>query len=196
MSVRSVDGIASILIGRLRLRDPVGTGYVSRWNDQLGVALPNVEDPQNRIRSVSDRPAPAGFGFVSPHWQPRASFAGTYDAAWMSSRSPLLPQDFDRRFLNAASPGLVAPGYLVGNEPVTVVNASARGRLDFTLPGVTAPRVGVTLRGSGPQTVPTHLDTVIVDTDGHRVSLIWRGHVKVTEVPRDVAAVRLELSPS
>jgi hypothetical protein len=178
------------------LRNPVGTGYLVRWNDRPGVALPNLEDPRNRIRSVSDRPAPAGFGFVSPHWQPRASFAGTYDAAWVSSRRPLLPRDFDRRFLNAASPGLVAPGYLVGNEPVTVVNASARGRLDFRLPGVPAPRVDITLRDAGTQIVPTHLDTVIVDTDSHRVSLIWRGHVPVTEVPRDVAAVRLDLSSS
>ena len=114
----------------------------------------------------------------------------------MASRRPLLPVDFDRRFLNAASPGLIAPGYLVGNEIVTVVNASPRGRLEFALPGIPAPRIDVRLRGSAMKALPTHLDTVVIDTDEHRVSLIWRGHVKVTDVPRDVTAVSVELSPS
>ena len=176
-------------------RNPVGRGFVARWQGRDRVALPNLEDPGNRIRAVTDRPAPAAPGFVSPNWLPRAAFAGTYDQAWSSSRSPLLPMDFDRRFLNAASPGLIAPGYLAGNEPVTVLNASDRGRLDFVLPSVTAPRIQVTLRSKGAQAASARLDTVIIDTDDHRVTLIWRAYVRVTDIPRDVAAVIVE-SPS
>jgi hypothetical protein len=70
-----------------------------------------------RPASVSFTTRAAGFGFISPHWQPRAGLAGTYDASWQASRAPLLPVDFDRRHLNAVSPGLVAPGYLRGGEP-------------------------------------------------------------------------------
>jgi len=108
-------------IFRLEPRNPVGTGYRDLsldTDDQL--TLPNIEDPQQPYKAYGDTPPPAGFGFVSPHWQPRASLAGTYDKAWDEQRKPLLPEDFDRRFFNAASPGLVAPGYLKGNEKVVI----------------------------------------------------------------------------
>jgi len=177
-------------------RNPVGTGFLVRWTGKQPVPLPNLEDPEHRIAAFSDRPPPAGFGFLSANWQPRASFAGTYDEAWTAARRPLLPVDFDRRFLNAASPGLIAPGYLVGDEIVTVVNASPRGRLEFALPGIPAPPVEVTLRQAEKTILPSVLDTVIVDTDQHRVSLIWRAHVRVGEVPRDVAAVTVGQAPS
>ena len=171
------------------LRNPVGTGFRVNWDGSEPTPLPNLEDPANRIETPQDRPAPAGFGFVSPNWLPRASFAGTYDEVWMAERSPLLPRDFDRRFFSAASPGLIAPGYLRGDERVTVGNASPRGHLNFVLPGVPAPRVDVTLRGRGVRTLDTQLDTLIVDTDDHLVTLIWRAYLTVSEVPRDVAAV-------
>ena len=45
-------------------------------------------------------------------------YAGTYDKKWQEERAPLLPRDFSKRFLNAAAPGLVAPGYLRGDETV------------------------------------------------------------------------------
>jgi len=175
------------------VRNPVGRGFRVRWDGaEHAVSLPNLEDPQNRIRSLSDRPAPAGFGFLSPHWQPRVSFAGTYDASWTAERSPLLPRDFNRRFFNAASPGLIAPGYLAGDEPVSVVNVSPNGSLDFSLPGIAAPQVEVTLRDGGVQTLPTHLDTVVIDADKCLLVMIWRAHLTVSNVPRDVAAVSVQ----
>ncbi len=43
---------------------------------------------------------------------------GLADEVWNKTRKPLLPKNFDRRYFNAAAPGLVAPGYLKGDEPV------------------------------------------------------------------------------
>lgn len=173
-------------------RNPLGIGFRLRWWDtEQAVRLPSLEDPQRPIKSLSDRPPPAGFGFTSPNWQPRAAFAGTYDAAWMKTRMPLLPKDFDRRFFNAASPGLIAPGHLKGDEPVIVVNASPRGRIAFHLPRVAAPEIGVELRGRRHETLPTLLDTVIVNTDEDLVILVWRAHLAVRNVPQDVAAITL-----
>ena len=173
-------------------RNPIGKGFRVRWDGKERIALPNIEDPRHRIQALSDRPTPAGFGFLSPHWQPRASSGGTYDAAWMSRRSPLLPMDFNRRYFNAASPGLVAPGYLRGDEPVHVKNASVRGPLTFALPRVPPPQVTVTVRNRGIEQLTTALDTIIIDTDQDLVSLIWRAHVRVLEIPRSVTAVTVQ----
>ena len=98
-------------------RNPVGTGFRSKnGNFEQGIRLPNIEDLRYPVKSYGETSLPAGFGFTSPNWQPRASLAGTYDDAWTKLRMPLLPKDFDRRFLNGASPGLTAPGFLKGNE--------------------------------------------------------------------------------
>ena len=47
-----------------------------------------------------------------------------------------MPKDFNRQHLNAAAPGLIAPGYLRGDEPVVAVGVSPEGRLTFSLPGI------------------------------------------------------------
>jgi hypothetical protein len=92
-------------------RNPVGVGFHARGSKfEAGLLCPNIEDPLRPFRGWGDRPPPAGFGFVSPNWQPRAQYAGTCDTQWEAERAPLVPLDFDRRFLNAAAPGLTASG--------------------------------------------------------------------------------------
>jgi hypothetical protein len=177
---------------RVEARNPVGTGYrdpILDTDDE--VRLPNLEDPEQPFLSYGDHPAPAGFGFVSPNWAPRSQFAGTYDARWARNRSPLLPVDFDRRFFNAASPGLVAPGYLRGDEPVVVLNASPEGRLAFELPGVSPPACHYELRGGKKASGTTRLDTVIVNTDDRRLILIWRTHFPLRTGPHDLVILRV-----
>ncbi len=179
-------------IFRFEPRNPVGTGYRDLsldTDDQL--MLPNIEDPQHPYREYGDIPPPAGFGFVSPHWQPRASLAGTYDKAWDEERKPLLPEDFDRRFFNAASSSLVAPGYLKGDEKVVIVNASPEGRVEFNLPGVSAPQCKVELRGGKVEVLQTQLDTVIINMDENLVFLLWRAHMVVRNGPHDVLSIKV-----
>ena len=59
------------------------------------------------------RPATAGgVGPVARHWQPRASYAGTYDEAWRRQRAPIGRTDFDERFFCGApssTSGVAAP---------------------------------------------------------------------------------------
>jgi hypothetical protein len=174
-------------------RNPVGTGFRSKLGSfEDGIRLPNLEDPRNPIQNYVDSPPPAGFGFTSPDWQPRVSFAGTYDEKWASDRMPLLPKDFDRRFFNAASPGLITPGYLKGDEPVLVENASPRGTISFVLPGVSPPECRVQLTGSRDGHIQTSLDTVIINADEDLVMLIWRGHLPVRNGPQDVVSIQIE----
>jgi hypothetical protein len=173
-------------------RNPVGTGFrASGSRFEEGIRLPNLEDPPQPIKAWGDRPAPAGFGFIGPHWQPRAAFAGTYDAVWEKSRKPLLPRDFDRRFLNAASSGLIAPGYLKGNEPVVVVGATPEGRLTFNLPGLPPPRVQVSRKKGASEQLELRLDTVILDTDEMRLFLLWRGLLVLAREPTEVVEIEV-----
>lgn len=176
-------------------RNPVGVGYRVNAADarsfEEGIALPNLEDPADPIRSFGQSVTPAGFGFVSPGWQPRAQLAGAHDATWAEQRMPLVPTSFDRRFFNAASPGLVAPGYLRGDESVVIDNASPMPRLSFRLPGVPQPRVRVELRGRGDAERVAPLDTVVLNTDENEVLLMHRAHVPLDRGPHDVRTIEV-----
>lgn len=176
-------------------RNPVGVGFRSRGaRFDEGVRCPNLEDPARPLQGWGDRPPPAGLGFTTPSWEPRAALGGTYDARWSEERAPLLPLDFDRRFLNAAPPGLVASGHLRGDEPVVVAGVAPgpAGGYAFRLPGVPPPRVRVALRTGRGRAVETRLDTVIVDTDAGKVFLLWRGELALREGPLDVEAIAVE----
>jgi hypothetical protein len=175
---------------RLEPRNPVGTGFgkpLSKNGDRL--KLPNIEDPNQLIGRYGTVVTPCGFGFTSPNWEPRARLGGTYDESWSKTRKPMLPVDFDRRFFNAAAPGLVAPGYLRGNEEVVLLNTTTEPRVAFRLPNIPAPRCRVAVRGKPDVELSTNLDTVIVNADAQQVILMWRA---VTEGgPHDVKAFRV-----
>jgi hypothetical protein len=182
---------------RVESRNPVGTGFRDSALDMDDeFRMPNIEDPEEPYEAYGDRPRPAGVGFVSPNWAPRSRFAGTYDERWATTRSPLLPTDFDRRFFNAAAPGLVAPGYLRGDEPVVVVNASSEGRLAFELPAVAPPVCHYELRAGKSSSAPTNLDTVIVNTDTRQLVLLWRTYFPLRNGPHDLRVLHVHTESS
>ena len=174
-------------------RNPVGAGFRLRnglFED--GTRLPNIEHPAHPLREYGETPPPIGFGFTAPHWQPRATFAGSYDEAWQRDRMPLLPSDFDRRFFNAAAPGLIAPGYLEGNEAVSIENASPRGTISFSLPAVRPPECRFRLIGNRDVRVETNLDTVIINADDALLTLLWRGYLAVQNGPHDAQSIQIQ----
>lgn len=123
-----------------------------------------------------------GFGFYPRQCPPRSTWAGTYDDSWKEKRSPFLPVDFDYRYFQAAHPGLVAPQYLKGDEPVRAMNVSPDGPLRTKLPALDfhiEAEVGRTTMTGRPA-----LDTVVVDPENRRVILTWRW-LLVTKVPPD-----------
>ena len=172
-------------------RNPAGRGFCVRWGRRERILAPNLESIREPIRSPFDRPAPVGLGFVSPCWQPRAMLAGTYDDAWRRQRCPLLPVDFDPRFHNAASPGLVASGYLRGEEDVATVGLTPEGQLGFRLPGVPPPTVRVSLAHAADHRPKANLDTVIVDLDDRVLTMIWRACLPLPGDPHDVRAIEV-----
>ncbi len=147
--------------------------------------LPNLEDPSELISSWKQNPPPACFAPVAAHWEPRRSFAGTYDERWEQERAPYLPTDFDPQFFQLASPDLVATEQLRGGEVVEVRNAHPDGDLRFVLPRVD---LSVTYATDfQPQDQPIVLDTVLIEPDLERLQLVWR-----TVLPCDKKALRVE----
>lgn len=160
------------------VRNPVGRGFRAAGSRKPieGTPLPNLEDPAEPIGAPEQRPQPACFAPMCAHWEPRRSFAGTYDEAWQSGRAPYLPADFDARFFQMAPRGLVHQGFLQGGEPVEVQGASPDGLLRFTLP-VAPVTVTYGVRGT-PEPRPAHLDTVLIVPDVGRVVLVWRAALR------------------
>jgi hypothetical protein len=165
-------------------RNPVGRGFVAQRSELAAgeVLLPNIEDPEHLVRSIKDRPPPAGFGFIARSWQPRAALAGTYDEAWRKNRSPLPPKDFDDRHHNAAPRQLMASPHFAGNELVELAHLSPQGTQRFRLPG-TRPRVFVSI-GRQRHELPVLFDTLVLLPDEEQAVMVWRGHRRLP--PQDM----------
>lgn len=186
--------IANGQIADAETRNPVGRGFAGarKANEMNGVPLPNLEDPKNLINEHTDQPAPAGFGFCAPNWQPRVAFAGTYDDAWQKTRAPYLPTDFDNRFLNMAHPELVYPGYLHGNEPVTITNMHPDGTFQFELPQVNpVTRVVVGKRVEQPV---FNLETLILEPNQRKLSLVWRAAMPCDKQMLKISEIKIGMS--
>jgi hypothetical protein len=170
--------VASIRGRRTRKRDwdwrnPVGCGFAVKKDHLEGVPVPNIEWPDRPIRAWDSRPAPAGFGALASHWQPRAGYAGTYGDHWMKTRQPLLPDDFQDRFFQCAPADQQSSEFLRGGETVILYHLTPAGDLRFSLP-----RTFLRLETrfyTGERTIheAPKLHTVILEPDYPRVSMVW-----------------------
>jgi uncharacterized protein YjbI with pentapeptide repeats len=165
--------------------NPVGRG--------LDHELPNVENARELVRTRSDRPAPAGFGPVSPEWPLRKNKRGTlYGRAWRKERAPFFAEDFDWSHFNAAPLDQQIHGFWRGDERLELVNL-VRGAPVFegTLPGLRV-RAFVKDTTGRFREVPMGLDTIFVSPDEESLQLTWRGLDRVeTDDLTDVATVLL-----
>jgi hypothetical protein len=135
---------------------------------------PQIESPDDPIRRPTQRSAAQGLGPVARWCSPRIDHAGTYDQRWRDERSPGYPDDFDPRFFQSAHPDLVSPSYVQGDESVTLEGLLPEGTVRMRLPGRVI--VAVCERESGEiNGGRMQLDTVTIDLDERRVSLLWRG---------------------
>ena len=176
-------------------KNPIGRGKVADDNALEGAAAPSIEDPGALIDGLGVDPAPAGFGAIGRHWEPRRQHAGTYDERWQESVAPLPPPDFDDRFNLCASPGLIATPPLVGGEPVALLNLlPGGGARKFRLPKIEV-TIEFRVKGREPVVTKPHLDTVLIDllaTSPDKppaVELVWRSAVKAPRRMKDARII-------
>ena len=106
---------------------------------------------------------------------------------------PLLPDNFDTRYFNAAHPALVYPDFMVGNEPVEIAGASRLGTIRFNLPGV-YPLCTVEENGNEIEGVKINLDKVFFDMDEDQLILVWSGNYPVKGEFRDIENIACRLA--
>jgi hypothetical protein len=176
--------------------NPIGTGYAVSDRDIADVVVPNIEYPDDPIRSWKGRPRPAGFGVLGPNWQQRAKYAGTYDQAWSDNRQPLLPADFDLRHFQLVPEDQQAPGFLSGTEPISLVNLTPDGQLIFSLPPVSLRMESRFMDGDAREHPPAQLHTIIIEPDSSRVSLVWHSAIECHAKVYKLDHTRIELATS
>jgi hypothetical protein len=152
-------------------QNPVGVGFATLARDKA--PLPSFEYRNEGIRSVKDRPRPAGLGFIPTGWKQRAQFAGTFDAAWEKSRRPLFPKDFDQRFHNAVPQDQVLGGDLKGGERVVLRNLDPRAvNVVFGIPVLHF--FAIFHIKERTEELPMRADTVLIEPDEERFAISFR----------------------
>lgn len=175
-------------------RNPVGTGFAgTRKNGEMnGCPLPNLENPGQMIQALTDRPQPACFSYLSPAWQPRVDYTGTYDQAWQKNRAPYLPEDFDKRFFNMAHPDLVYPGFMQGGEPVSVSGMHPGGKLSFSLPHIKlSASIKIADRVESP---PFNLETLLIEPNQLQLFMVMRAALRCDKEMLKISQVNINLS--
>lgn len=147
---------------------------------------PQIEHPNDPIKSPFQRSAAQGTGPIARWWSPRTRYTGTLDARWLAEKYPALPDDFDPRFHQSAHPDLICPAYLRGDEGLVLDGLTPEGRVSMRLPGV-VPLCGLRRESGTPDGGRLELDTVVVDLDHRRVSLLWRGTFHRRDPVRQIA---------
>lgn len=162
--------------GQIDPRNPVGVGLGGVGSSLTAIAdrVPNVEYADAPVsRFGANRPA--AYGSIDRGWAPRIGFAGTYDQAWLESRWPLLPEDFDARHYQAA-PLDQQSCTIRGGEPAHIVHMTPGGVWRFRLPTIDVP-VHL-LHDDRQERTVLRIDTVLIEPDEHRVTLTARVAVK------------------
>jgi len=174
--------------GPTSAENPLGVGLYDGGSlaDKDRVPAPRIESDAAPVREWGKALLPEGFGVYGRAWQPRLAFAGTYDDAWLERTWPRYPEDFNFGYWNGAHPDLVVP-YLKGDEEVELVGFHVEGAFRFRLPGH---YVFVLLRYGGGFALPHPMwcDTLIIDTEVARVSMVYR-----LGVPLEPAVSRAEI---
>lgn len=154
-------------------RNPIGRGFpprAARWKDQLAH---NIEYPSGAPASRG----PAGFGPIDRAWLPRRTLAGTYDAKWVESKRPLLPDDYDPKFGMCAPVDQQLPAPLAGGEQVGILNMTPDGTLVFEVPTVRlafSTTIGKRRHAHG-----ARLTSVVVEPSERRVFVTWQSALRV-----------------
>lgn len=116
----------------------------------------------------------AGFGHWPESAPHRAQYAGTYDEDWQKTRQPDLPLDFDSRYFNTAHPDLQLPAAPASGTTITLKHLSNTPEVRATMPALALEAQSCASDGQYGPRQPMRADTLILEPDLGRYSLIYR----------------------
>lgn len=181
-------------------RNPVGTGYILFTDAEAldGLRLPNLELPGDRLTPErlaagspelwTRQPRPAGFGWVNYDWFPRDAFFGIHAGHAEDARFAEVDEDgLDPSLLDmTVMSGEKAARFTCG-APLGLQFAPLRGGETVELRGLLpeapeasfrlpkAPRMKVDGRKGKLKDAAPRLQTVIVEPDEFRLTVVWSG---------------------
>ena len=143
--------------------NPEGKGYAVDEKGAEGRALPNIEDPKQRVRHWEDRPEPVGFG-VCPM------------TCGLRMRNGLVIEENDIKELkpvlfNSAFPSMIASKVAPG-DVVRAIGVSAAGPLELRVPSL---ELTARLRfGAEVIERPLQIDQLGLEPDRNRIFVTYR----------------------
>jgi hypothetical protein len=134
---------------------------------------------------------PAGFGFWPENAEHRKRHSGTYGKAWQWQRMPDLPNDFDDRFYNVAHPELQLLQTPAPGTEIQLTHLSETAQLTIRMPSLELTAQVTTVGGSVLPPVPLKPDTLTIEPNHSRMSLIQRTILKMDSGERAIRSIRL-----
>lgn len=168
----------------------MGKGFAVSRSHLADLQLPKIEHPNYPTGKNPKKNHVAGFGPISRHWQQRYQYAGTYDEEWKENRFPLLPRDFDPQFYQSAPEDQVFDS-IVGGETIRLIHLfPGVPQIDFVIPQI---EILCTFCVDGEKsTQPGKLQTLIVEPDESRLSMVWAASVTCTGQEASLDYVKFE----
>ena len=117
--------------------NPVGVGvyHKSMLETNTPLRAPQIEAMNESLNKVNLQNPPQGFGFIGRSWQPRIQKAGTFDEKWSKEKHPVMPNDYQEAYNNAAHPDLQLEGYFEPFDKIIFHNlVKDRYEQSFTIP--------------------------------------------------------------
>jgi hypothetical protein len=154
--------------------NPVGRGFTLNPDVLVGTPAPAIEYRGLALSKVG----PAGLGPIEASWLPRRRYAGTYDAAWVKNKKPLLPDDYDDLYGSCAPKDQRPLRPLRGGEPVELTNLTVDGTLRCSLPAL-AFAFETHFGKRAKQHDDVLLTTVFLQPELRKLSLTWQSALVV-----------------
>lgn len=159
--------------------------------DRHPACLPWIEAPHSPSERRHHSGTPAGLGFWPENAAHRARHGGTYDPAWQTTRAPDLPADFNPRFYNAAHPDLQLKHAPAPGSAIRLVHLAPQAIVDAAFPALSLAVQARTASGRVHAALAMQPDTLILEPDHDRLSVVWRALVPAGEQGEAVRSIRL-----
>lgn len=178
--------------------NPVGFGASGSLGAVAGDPVPRLSLPGQPVQSPKRPVPPAALAPIPRQWPQRNALSGTYDEAWQRRRAPLLPEDLDPGYWQAAPADQQLDRALAPGARVALVNLiSEDGRhaappVSFDLPDLRM-TIATRFRGKWEQMVPD-LQTVHLFTEARRLSLFYLSTIPIEAAQNDVFVERTVIS--
>ncbi len=183
---KAIDG-ESYFTGNL-----IGTGYIIKPHMlEEKIKLPNfLSDTEiNKKSFVSMKHL--GFGFISPSWQPRLQYAGTYDEKWEITKSPLLPDDFNHKFWHSVSTDQIYPQYLKGGEKIILKGFHKDSDYSFIVPQILFS--GYSQWNGYTEDIKAFMTLLHINTEDRTVCLTWNIKQECIQADKDLKYTSIKL---